>query len=198
MADNQEVIDLPDTGVFLRPNTNSTSVTGKKQGGSNVIIRFFNRQNMAPKETRAAGDFHEMETGQLTGEFTDLAISPCPFIRPLGQKLQARSEPFLRRPAAISNHSASSAITIARNRGETSGILTGRLSGAHMDTSHCSDRQSYEEDAAKVSICANVEIARHREYVAIKAAPRRTDVMDWRLYIKCYSEVSRIQRLVNS
>ena len=138
-------------------------------------------------------------------------ITPCPFIRPLQHKLQARTEPMPKlgfKTRSIDTHSTtSSAFAIAMNREETHRILNSALvtrnmedSNADLSTAEIVVGESTMENIIDLSTTGyqgeveaedsmEVQIARQLEYVAVTAAQGSGDVHHWRYYIECYSKV---------
>jgi hypothetical protein len=188
MADNQEAKDPPDGGASVQAKSIMASVTCKRQGTTSLITRLFSRQTAVAKESEAPEPINDNEVEQEKPQVNELKVMPCPFIRPLGMRLQPRQEPSpLSHRGSIAKVSA--AITVTRNRGETSRMLNSRLSVASRHSLVENELPpSKEEDGSKPSI--DVQLAQQREYVAVTAAPDAYVVDDWRFYIRCYSEVS--------
>ena len=163
-----------------------------------------------PEEYKQSAKYEQPNKPKADELPTDL-ITPCPFIRPLQHKLQARTEPMPKpgfKTRSIDTHSTtSSAFAIAMNREETHRILNGALatrnmevSNADLSTAEIVAGESTMENIINLSTIGyqgemeaedsmEVQIARQLEYVAVAATQGSGDVHHWRYYIECYSKV---------
>jgi hypothetical protein len=183
-----EGADVPVLAPIRRAKT-SLPAADKKQGSINLIGKLFGRQSeIKPVEPL------EGETENLLDPETFLgSIKPCPFIRPLEHRLQARIEPIRSRrpPSNASSDVAVSPITKARKRGETNAILAGRFSDEDPEAADREDyvnglpREEFEGLPDNLSISDLQQI----EYVAVMASRHPDGVEHWRYYMECYTQV---------
>jgi hypothetical protein len=121
-------------------------------------------------------------------------VTPCPFVKPLEHRLQAREEPkALRRPSAETKlEQAPSAITIARRRGESIRILTGRK--VDEDSSAVVEERMQPRDFFGNLVSSSgehfIKGLQEIKEVARKAAPDAASISMWSYYIHCYSMVN--------
>jgi len=120
-------------------------------------------------------------------------VQPCPFLKPLEYKLEARQEKsYLPRPSSDAGSMIGiSPITIARKRGETNRILIGRASKENL-------AKITEEDIQPTEFFEGLAISSERrvtrnfeqyEQVARKLAPDASSVSMWSYYVNCYAKV---------
>jgi hypothetical protein len=202
--------------VNERPSisSKSSSISGTpniKQGGNKFMSKFFSNKPSTPKET--TNDETSVDELRQLGEFPPGLIMPCPFIRPLEHKLQARSEPMnsaskpKTKPRSIDtlSTSGSSASQIAVNGDKTHRILNNTFAGEgvkgkmlDLSTMGSAADGSIMESITDLSAAENqedaeddmeVQISRQLEYVAVIAAEGSQVVHHWAYYIQCYSKV---------
>lgn len=180
----------------------SISGTTPKQGSSKFINKFFRNKLSPTKENTPEDTSHKEVAKSPTGLTT-----PCPFIRPLEHKLEARNEPQVKprhRTRSIETLSTTgSAFAVAVNRQETHRILNNPFSNengdemmANIPTMESVTEISGYQGEAEGDV--QLQISRQIEYVAATAAADSPGVHHWSYYVQCYSKVrlllSKLQR----
>ena len=122
-------------------------------------------------------------------------VQPCPFLKPLEYKLEARQETsyLARPPSNAASMVGISPITIARKRGETNRILIGRASKDNLANITEEDVQPTEFFGGLAISSGNRATSNFEQYeqVAHKMAPDASSASMWSYYIHCYAKVFR-------
>jgi hypothetical protein len=120
-------------------------------------------------------------------------VQPCPFLKPLEYKLEARQETsYLPRPPSDAGSMIGiSPITIARKRGETNRILIGRASKENLAkiTEEGVQPTEFFGGLAISSESRATRTFEQYEQVARKLAPDASSASMWSYYINCYAKV---------
>lgn len=191
MAETREASDpLSVNGASLSSKISSISTTSVKKPGNNKLMSiFFGKQSTMTKETPVS-EMSSTDKLKQHEDPNDLGglVTPCPYIRPLEHKLQARFEPRPRpKPASTATASTGgSAIAIATNREKANRILNGSLLSEETDSvTDLSTTEPGEELEGDI----DSQISQQLEYVAVTSAHDSEVVQHWRYYIECYSKV---------
>jgi len=113
------------------------------------------------------------DSNQITPE-----VMPCPYIRPLGNRLEPRVESM---SMASRRLLADSAMSISRKEGEVSNAARSCLSFCNAD-----EELHINQSASDVMSLRSLML---REDIAVAASADASHLKDWGHYIKCYSEV---------
>lgn len=164
----------------MRPNIGSSIYPGKKPSYG-FLQKLFSRQPGTSKiitegledQTRHT-QFNSTEVSSLI----DLKVMPCPYIRPLGKRLEPRIE---------------SAPLAPQRRGEGPGRLVSRKrqEAPCANRSYLSLHETNEVHRRNTPVVdiISVQSLMLRENIASAAAAGVNCLKEWDYYIKCYSEV---------
>lgn len=157
------------------------TVAAGMKGSHGFLQRLFSRQTSRPalSTMNSEDEVNHMPLADPTKlAHDDLKALPCPYIRPLQNRLEPRMENIQK-----SHHRlvANSAKPTLRKKMEL-------VHAAHNDPYLETAGESSEDDPAAM---ASMEIRRRqlREEIAFAATADVSHLQEWRYYIKCYSEV---------
>jgi hypothetical protein len=153
------------------PSNISNSVNPGKKGSHGFLQKLFSRQPSIPKLVTACLDSAD------DSSHIDLEVMPCPYIRPLGNRLEPRVESATiapRRPLA------DSAMSISRKE---------EVSRAARSCSSLNKADEEPDSNLSASDVMSLRSLMLREDIAVTAAADASHLKDWNYYIKCYSEV---------
>jgi hypothetical protein len=190
MAETREASDLLSSNMAPQSSKTSSISTGsmKKPGNNKLLSIFFGKQSTMPKENTVPemSFLDKLKHQDTANDFRGL-VTPCPFIRPLEHKLQARFEPRPRPKAAsvATASTGSSAMAIAINREEANRILNSSLLAQTDSVTELSTTEHGEGLESDI----DSQISQQLEYVAVTSAYDSEAVQHWRYYIECYSKV---------
>lgn len=176
--------------------------------------KLFGNKSATAKES-SIDEINEVDEIEITeaDEFPPGLITPCPFIRPLEHKLQARSEPMpMRKTTSFDTLCTGSSAFITMNREEANRILNNKHTVDEMD-SGIRDMSTIDGDAGDPTIESatdlyrmeyqenpeddiETQISQQVEYTAVTSAQDSEAVHHWRYYIQCYSKVREIRILI--
>ncbi len=178
MDSAREQTDSPDLNGTAWPIMSTSNGTGSKSG-QGLLHKLFSRQASIPRLNNKSDmmDAPLYNVEDLT--YSNFQVMPCPYIRPLENRLEPRVESA---PRGHRRVVAGSAISKSRSKGES-------LRGAHscpainhmVETPECDLEASHITELAKVKLQGNIAAA---------ATADSSHLKDWAYYIKCYSEVS--------
>jgi hypothetical protein len=179
----------------LRPST----LTSTERRATSNVSRIFSKRSppflhnrSIPSEIGEVGN-PDIERLLRLDELRGI-VQPCPFVKPLEHKLQAREElSRLRRPLSESNSEGGiSVITIARRRGETIRILTGRASEEELDAIE-EEEETQTGDFFKQLAGSSRAVSKNKLdeicKVSRKLTPSDCPTSTWLHYLQCYSKV---------
>ena len=164
----------------LRSNVRNSVNPGKK-GSHGFLRKLFSRQPSIPKLVTAGLEdqvTHSPFDGAEDSNNIDLEVMPCPYIRPLGSRLEPRVESATiapRRPLA------DSAMSEARKEGEVS-----RAARSCLPLDKADEKFPSNLSESDVMSFGSLML---REDVARAATADASHLKEWDCYIKCYSEV---------
>src|SRR5450432_1514532 len=167
-------------GAPLFARDDSVEISKKETHG--FFYKLLSRQHNMSK--LMAAQLQDELTGMKcdeVGEFSDgdQKIMPCPYIRPLKNKLEPRVESA---PLAPRRPVAGSTLSMACKKGELSRAARSCLSLNEADGETRTD--------IAFSDAMSLRSLRLREDIAAAAAADSSHLKEWGYYIKCYSEVS--------
>jgi hypothetical protein len=165
---------------LLRPNI-SNSVNPGKKGSHGFLHKLFSRQPSVPKLVTARIEdwvIHSTFDSADDSSQIDPRVMPCPYIRPLGNRLEPRIESASMAPRPLL---ADSAMSISRKEREVS-------SAARSCLSFCKAGEEPHINQS-VSDVISLRSLMLREDIAVAASADASHLKDWDHYIKCYSEV---------
>jgi hypothetical protein len=153
------------------PSNISKSVNPGKKGSYGFLHKLFSRQPSIPKLVTAGLD----SADDLS--HIDLEVMPCPYIRPLGNRLEPRVESA---PIAPRRPLADSAMSISRKE---------EVSRAARSCSSFNKADEEPDSNPSASDVMSLRSLMLREDIAVTATADASHLKDWNYYIKCYSEV---------
>lgn len=163
----------------LRSNI-SNSVNPCKKGSHGFLQKFFSRQPSIPKLVTVGLEnqvIHSPFYNVDDSSHIDLEVMPCPYIRPLRNRLEPRVESA---PIAPRRPLADSAMSISHkerdSRATRSCLSLNKTDGEPHSNLSASDAMSLRSLML-------------REDIAVAATADASHLKDWDYYIKCYSEV---------
>lgn len=169
---------LDSSNPLRSTKTNSVNLGGKDSHG--FLHKLFSRQPNMPK--LASATLEDQVDYPLLDKSEDsasrgLEVTPCPYIRPLGIRLEPRVENSLspRRPPADPT------MSILRKKGESSRAAHGSLAPGKAE--------EQSQSGLSASDIMNLRSLRLREDIAAAATADSSYLKDWGYYIKCYAEV---------
>lgn len=162
-------------------SSTSNSVNPGRKGSHGFLQKLFSRQPSIPKNVTAGleGQVIPCPFGNTAdSNHIDPEVVPCPYIRPLGNRLEPRVEST---PLAPRRLLTDAAMSISRKKGEVSLAAHSCLSLGNAD----------KEPRRKLSASdiMNLRSLRLREDIAVAATADPCHLKEWGCYIKCYSEV---------
>jgi hypothetical protein len=168
----------------------------KPSHANHMLTKIFSRSTTASRadsESVSEGTDDTIEFDELKG-----VIMPCPYINPLQHKLEPRIEQIrLRLPPTTSPSGRSGAsdaslspITIARHRGETNRLLTGRISDEDLDASIAKDAgASARFEKGEIPDSFDIVKLLDIDYVVKISAYDAITTVHWKEYLDCYIKV---------
>jgi hypothetical protein len=168
----------------------------KLNHANHMLTKIFSRSTTAS----TAGSESVSEEADDTAEFDELMsiVMPCPYINPLQHKLEPRVEQIrLRLPPTTSPSGKSGAsdpplspITIAKHRGETNRLLTGRISDEDLDAIIAKDAgASARFEKGEIPDSFDVVKLLDIDYVVKISAYDTITTLHWKEYLDCYIKV---------
>lgn len=154
------------------------SVNPGRKGSSGFLQKLFSRQPSMPKLVTAGLEDqigHLSLNNSTNSSNSNLEVMPCPYIRPLGIRLEPRVENGLGRPPTDSGTS------LSRKKRESPGVAHSYLPIGKP-----------EGDPQRNVLASDVMTLRglrQRDDTAAAATAGSSHLKDWGHYIKCYSEV---------
>lgn len=173
----------PNSADPIRPlgSNISNSVNPGKKGSHGFLQKLFSRQPSIPKLVTAGLEdqvIHSPFDSADDSSHIDLEVMPCPYIRPLGNRLEPRVEsaPIVPRRPLVD-----SAMSISREEGEAS-----RAARSCFSLDKADEERHSNLSASDVMSLRSLVL---REDIAEAATADASHLKDWDYYIKCYSEV---------
>jgi hypothetical protein len=160
----------------LRHNMSNTVNPGKK-GSHGFLQKLFSRRPSIPKLVTAGLEdqvTHSPFDSAEDSRDIDIEVMVCPYIRPLGNRLEPRVESA---PIAPRRPLPNSAMSISRKKGEVSGAARSYL---FLDKAYSNLSES---------VGMSLRSSTLREEIAGAATADYSHLKEWDCYIKCYSEV---------
>jgi hypothetical protein len=167
----------------------------KPSHANHMLTKIFSRSTTA---SRADSESVSEEADGTTG-FDELKgiVTPCPYINPLQHKLEPRIEQIrLRLPPTTSPSGKSGAsdaslspITIARHRGETNRLLTGRISNEDLDAIIAKDTGAARFEKGDIPESFDIVKLLDIDYVVKISAYDAISTVHWKEYLDCYIKV---------
>jgi hypothetical protein len=180
-------MDIPgEDGKHSVPNGSwrsvmTNSVNPGRKGSHGFLHKLFSRQPSMPKlVTVVLEDQASYSSFDKLGDSSnrDLEATPCPYIHPLGIRLEPRVE---NAPLVPQRPLANSALSMSRKKEESSRSTHICLSLEKADED--------QQDSLSVLDGMTLRSLRLREDIASAATADSGYQKDWGYYIKCYSEV---------
>jgi hypothetical protein len=164
----------------LRSNISNSINTGKN-GSHGFLHKLFSRQPSIPKHVTSGLEdqsVHSLFDSADDSSQIGFEAMPCPYIHPLGNRLEPRVESATLAPR---RQPTDSAMSISRNEGEMPRPTRSCLSIDNADEESHSNLSASDAMSLRSSML--------REDIAVAATADVSHLKDWDYYIKCYSEV---------
>ncbi|KAI9746143.1 MAG: hypothetical protein M1818_000824 [Claussenomyces sp. TS43310] len=163
-----------------KANTASTNLSNSRKGGNGLFNKLFNRQSSKPlvQEIENTDDVHNVDRDSDGGG--DFIVTPCPYIRPLENKLSPRIEVSNRMPRTPTSYST---ITSTFESGQVRRDAIWRQSPISLN-----EAVKHVDDEVASQKLMQLRDLSYGESVAAAAAYDLSYLRAWNYYIKCYSE----------
>ncbi|RDW84658.1 hypothetical protein BP6252_02248 [Coleophoma cylindrospora] len=179
-----DLFDGRNSPAMSRAQTEYTRQVRKQKSFLNLL---FGKQSSSLKQKKSFADLSEkQDIGDMTTRHDSLAglvITPCPYIRPLEFKMEARVEPFLPKRERLLS------VTALEDEDETfQHIAAGKSSQPSTPLGSVAQRSGFRRHEWEADVDISQSIASQRESVAIASALDSIYVPDWCSYIQSYAE----------
>lgn len=172
-----ETDSLESNGTALPAKITLNGPTSK--GGQGLLHKLFSRQASMPRISNKTDvtDTPLDSVGHLLS--SKLQVTPCPYIRPLENRLEPRLESA---PRGHRRVVAGSIISTSSSRGDhLQGAYSCPAMNDMVDNAQSDVEASHLTELTKMKLQGNIAAA---------AAADSSHLKDWANYIRCYSEVS--------